>query len=735
MNKAWIALVGLMIPGSSALAQVITDETLTPAQLVQNVLVGNGVTVTNISYNGIPSPPTPQAGSGSFNTIISNLGLSAGVLLTTGLVAGVGAAQSNFVSGNTGTGSDPDLVLLSGGTINDKAVLEFDFVPNGDTIQFHYVFGSEEYPEFVCSFNDAFGFFLSGPGIAGGLGYINDAENIAQIPGTNTPVTIDNVNNGYNNNPLDPNCPAVNPQYYVDNTGGTTVVYDGMTVVLECKHWVECGSTYHIKLAIGDALDAAYDSGVFLEAGSFTTSPFVPSLHPGPGIVGDTIYESCFPVEIDFVRLGDSSDVDTINMIISGTAVAGVDYFPPLPTQLVFQAYQLSIPFQTNAPVDPDSLETIIITLLSLSPCGGDTIESVFTFYIGSVPPLITIGSAHTLDCGDSTLLVPNITGGYGAFHYLWNPGGATTPTMWFKPTDLTDVTVLITDTCGFTGTAFFPVGLSPIPPLTLSVTGPTTMYEGCATTQVVAHRPPGNTADMPIVFTGAGNADFGLDYTITTPITINSGSNTASGLFTPTVDDWVEGDENAVIIGTYTNACNQSVSDTVSLIIQDPPPILLSLSGDTALHCKNDSLLITATASGGVGSLSYQWNTGSTYTSTWAQEHTDAYYVVTVTDDCGRTLSDSAHVNVICEIIVPNVISPNGDGKNDLFFIEGIEDSNNTVRIFNRWGQVVYEVNNYKNTWGGVGLPDGTYFYEVKLAEEADAHTGSLTILDNKHL
>ena len=148
------------------------------------------------------------------------------------------------------------LVAISGGTINNAAVLEFDFVTTGDSIKFRYVFGSEEYPEFVCSFNDAFGFFLSGPGISGP--YTNGAINIALLPDGITPVTINNVNNGDNNNPNDPFCPAVNPQYYVNNATGTTVVYDGFTVVLEAKRAVQCGETYHIKLAIGDALDQAY---------------------------------------------------------------------------------------------------------------------------------------------------------------------------------------------------------------------------------------------------------------------------------------------------------------------------------------------------------------------------------------------------------------------------------------------------------------------------------------------
>src|SRR5690606_3893211 len=91
---------------------------------------------------------------------------------------------------------DPDLAqLISPITVNDCAVLEFDFVPNGDTLKFNFAFASEEYNEYVCgTVNDVFGFFISGPGINGP--FTNNAENIALIPGTDVPVSINTLNNG-----------------------------------------------------------------------------------------------------------------------------------------------------------------------------------------------------------------------------------------------------------------------------------------------------------------------------------------------------------------------------------------------------------------------------------------------------------------------------------------------------------------------------------------------------------
>ncbi|MBL0127816.1 MAG: choice-of-anchor L domain-containing protein [Flavobacteriales bacterium] len=80
-----------------------------------------------------------------------------------------------------------------------------------------------------------------------------------------------------------------------------------------------CGQQYHIKLAIGDA-DSNYDSAVFLEAGSFTsTGSVLPTLAGGAGVTGNTMLEGCNPVELIFTRLGDITVVDTVNIVISGT--------------------------------------------------------------------------------------------------------------------------------------------------------------------------------------------------------------------------------------------------------------------------------------------------------------------------------------------------------------------------------------------------------------------------------
>jgi hypothetical protein len=195
---------------SAGTAQISVQNTLTPNQLVQNVLLGFGVTASNITINGSPIlANTIQSNVSYFNSGTTNFPIQQGVLLTTG--QGIGAVGPNNSTSQTNGGTpmvstDPDLNFIANGSVTNGVVLEFDFVPAGDTISFNYIFGSEEYPEFSPStFNDAFGFFLTGPNPSGPA---YASTNLALIPGTTTPVTINNVGD------------VSNTQYYVFNDNG-----------------------------------------------------------------------------------------------------------------------------------------------------------------------------------------------------------------------------------------------------------------------------------------------------------------------------------------------------------------------------------------------------------------------------------------------------------------------------------------------------------------------------------
>ena len=248
-------------------------EGVTPEDLA-NLLAGNGVAVSNVTYNGA------SVSAGVFNDNCPVIGFDSGVVLSSGDIANViGPNTSDSVTGVNGTAGDADLNELSGFSTFDAAVLAFDFVPDTSLIRFSYVFGSDEYNEYVNSeFNDVFAFYVNG-------------NNCATVG--DQPVTINTINGG---NPFGSE-PSSHPELYRNNDPNDPAAtleteMDGLTVVLTCEANVVPGETNHIKLAIADASDSNYDSDIFLRAGSFvaTTPTAVPSgaVTPSPIVSGAT---------------------------------------------------------------------------------------------------------------------------------------------------------------------------------------------------------------------------------------------------------------------------------------------------------------------------------------------------------------------------------------------------------------------------------------------------------------
>lgn len=338
-------------------AQLVIDTNLTPEKLVNEILTGGDVQVSNVQFS-----KGDAVQRGSFDAANANAGLPGGVLFATGDISlAIGPndkADATYpddycMDGGICGPGDPDIdrILPNGTDSYDAAVLEFDFVPSGDFIDLEYVFASEEYPEYTCSaFTDLFGFFLSGPGINGP--YSNDSKNIAKVPGQDTAVGINTINKGpgkNGNGECDGDCPC-NPDLYVENPQEgdlTDLQYDGYTVPLTAGAAVECGKTYHIKLVIADAGDGKMDSGVLLKSGSFSVKGGGVDVE-GNSISGDSVItEGCTEGQFTF-RVNDSTEADTIGYSIGGSATEGKDY-PEIGDSVVVPAGETS----TSLKVDP----------------------------------------------------------------------------------------------------------------------------------------------------------------------------------------------------------------------------------------------------------------------------------------------------------------------------------------------------------------------------------------------
>lgn len=234
-------LAATALPALASPGQTVTSITAgaTAEQLVEN-LIGSGVTVSDVVYTG-----SPEA-AGLFEGMDA-VGIDSGIVLSSGYAESVvGPNDSGAKSGQMGTDGDADLTALAGHDTYDASVLEFDFVADADTISFDFVFGSEEYQEYVDSqYNDVFAFYVNG-------------ENCAVLPGTDIPITINTIN------------PGTNAEYHVDNEDASVdTQMDGFTTLLSCAAEVKAGETSHMKIAISDAADRSLDSWVLLKAGTF----------------------------------------------------------------------------------------------------------------------------------------------------------------------------------------------------------------------------------------------------------------------------------------------------------------------------------------------------------------------------------------------------------------------------------------------------------------------------------
>tara|TARA_B100000809_G_scaffold133200_1_gene130924 strand:+ start:100 stop:8400 length:8301 start_codon:yes stop_codon:yes gene_type:complete len=404
-----LSLFLISITPNKALAQLTINNGLTATQLA-SLLAGPNITVTNASLTG------SSVASGSFNGVNSNLGMSSGVILSTGDIANApGPNNDNSSSNDLSTGGTSQMDNLAGGIATfDAITLQFDFSIQSDFVQFEYIFASEEYPEFAppssSSFNDVFAFFISGPGIIG-------EENIALIPGTTDPVTINNIN------------PVTNNNLYIDNTGGTTVQYDAWTTPLIARreNLTPC-QTYTMKLVIADAGDSDYNSSVFLLENSFIQGVVNTQTQT---VNGDNIaLEGCVPASFQFGLDVPSTTNTTITYQIGGTATNGVDY-ALIDTSLTIPAGQLNASIIINSIQDgiPEGAESIYIIY---KPDICSPVDTAF-LYINDAQPIVFTLDETDLTCFDNSTgeILVNASGGFPPYNYdvTYPQGGLTNHT------------------------------------------------------------------------------------------------------------------------------------------------------------------------------------------------------------------------------------------------------------------------------------------------------------------
>lgn len=238
----WLATTALAVSfiGAPAGMAIVISPDPSINDLAQS-LAGTGVTIHNPTYTG------NSGAIGSFNNgFASGLGINNGVILATGNINNaLGPNNSTSLGSSFGLPGDGDLdALLDASVTEDAAVLEFDFETSSGNIFLNFIFATEEFPEYVGNiYNDAFGFFV-------------DGQNIALIPNTILPITLNNLGaSGFINN----------------SSGSLDVQYDGVTNAFTAQLLGLAAGLHTFKLVIADVGDDAYDSAVFLQAGSLAS--------------------------------------------------------------------------------------------------------------------------------------------------------------------------------------------------------------------------------------------------------------------------------------------------------------------------------------------------------------------------------------------------------------------------------------------------------------------------------
>ena len=241
----------------------VDNSTFSEQQLIEDVLFGTNC-VDNINVNNSVSGNfnNGELSYGYFEAGNSSFPFSDGIVLSTGRlnnVPGPNSTLSDDDAPNWIGDQDLENALGINNTIN-ATILEFSFVPQANSLSFRYIFASEEYREnnsSTCNFSDAFAFLIRPVG--------GQYQNLALVPGTNTPVQVTTVR------PEIPgSCDAINEEYFGQfNDVNAPINFNGQTAILTAETNVDAGQTYEVKLVIADEANFRFDSAVFIEGSSF----------------------------------------------------------------------------------------------------------------------------------------------------------------------------------------------------------------------------------------------------------------------------------------------------------------------------------------------------------------------------------------------------------------------------------------------------------------------------------
>jgi gliding motility-associated-like protein len=737
----------------------VDATTYTPQQLVEDILIDSGC-ISNVQITATTSGNFPDGDKsfGYFSANGSTFPFEKGIVMSTGKLTHVPGPNTTLSDDDAPSwNGDQDLeTALNISNTTNATIIEFDFVPNADNIRFRYIFASEEYQEGdpnTCIYSDAFAFLIKPIG--------GTYNNIALVPGTNTPVLVTTVHSG-----IPGSCPPINETYFEGWNGPNVPInFNGQTKILIAETPVTVNQAYHIKLVIADEANYRYDSAVFLEGGSFNIAAnlgpdrsFITNnpLCENESYILDATPQGTTPLGYKWYKDGILITGETsaqLTVTTAGIYKVEIDYGNNcIATDEVLIQYSGPISVQNTElyQCEPlaDGLATFNLFDAEENIINGDPLLRLYSFhktftdaqnntdairnperYTNNQPnQIIYARVVSDYGCiGIAEITLKTTTNTVSDF-FLVNCSTAGTPgfaSFNFSETT-SELQILFGNNTEVTYHLSYDEAISQTNPL------PDPFTNTQANTQTIYARISGDRGclgtakiNLNIINTPEFEGEETYIYCLNTypeTITIDSG---LLGTITDAAFRWSIGETTSTIEvnepGTYTLTVTRSKTinsetysctntRTFNVIASETAQITYQLTGNVG----NATLTIVAE---GMGDYIYALDNGPFQQSPVFENVSPGEHTLTVkdTNGCGA-------ITILAYVIgFPNFFTPNNDGYHDYWQVAG-QDRNNKqlarVEIFNRFGKILYALdldsNGWDGTYNGKQMPSSDYWFKA---------------------
>jgi gliding motility-associated-like protein len=744
---------------------IVSNSEYSDQELIEDIFLGTNC-LENISILGSVSGNLDSNDSsyGYFDGTGTSFPFKEGIVLSTGSlnnVPGPNLTLSDDDAPNWNGDVDLNNIFGINNTIN-ATVLEFSFVPQTDYITFSYIFASEEYFEgnpSVCEFSDVFAFLIRPVG--------GQYQNIATVPGTNTPVQVSTVNPG-----VEGECEPENGIFFNQyNSVFSPINFNGQTRVLNAEANVISGQTYEMKLVIADVSNYRYDSAVFIEGESlnvgvdlnedmvlcsgqstsievdnenamairwYFNNELIDSTESELVVSEDNFGAGSYSVEVDLP--GGCTATDTVEINFNGIVLPEDISISTCLDENGIGVYDL---FAVNSLIDEEYQILHFYKTLSDASSGENFIENIQNYTSEELNEVIYVRVLYTSNC-EAIAPVNLIEQSFPLEQVIFTNCQTDFDGQSFF--DVDTVKAKVSQDLGFIMTdielfyseeeAFLRVNEIPSGNLDIDIEAlPVTIYvrlsnqnECVGVTSVIIQQtePPqflNNTSEFLICENDNTTATLNSEL-LNTEGEVSYLWNT--GETTQSIEVSVAGNYDVLVTSTQDfNDEDVSCSNykEYSVINSSKPSVSVKQIGIE----DNNRIIITAEGS---GDYEYAVN-NSNFTDENVFDITEIENIISVRDKngCGQE-----NVEFIA-LRIPDFFTPNGDGFNDYWQIEGIRKSSNDIKsvyIFDRYGKVIFKNSTLLIGWDGTymgrTMPSQDYWYKIQF-QSGQVVSGNFTL------